>query len=74
MATLSRDVFSSHIRTIGYDDETGELTVTFDNGKTAAYAGVPGPVAQSVMNAPSIGQALHNSVRGQYDFRYVRLR
>lgn len=66
-----RNVFSSHVDTIGYDEETGELHVTFSRtGKTAVYQNVPPRVAKDVLNAPSIGMALHTSIRGQYDFAY----
>lgn len=70
-APAMRRVFSSHVDQIGYDEETGELHVSFSKGQTAVYQGVPPKVARSVMEAPSIGQALHNSIRGQFSFGYL---
>jgi hypothetical protein len=70
-----RRVFSSHVDAIGFDEETGELHVTFQGTKnrparTATYQGVPLEVARDVIRAPSIGMALHQSIRGQYPFSY----
>lgn len=71
-----RRVFSSHVDAIGYDEDTGELHVRFQParnnvGRTAVYQGVPVDVARDVMAAPSIGQALHTSIRGQFPFGYL---
>ena len=70
-----RRVFSSHINGIGYDAAASELHVEFagKNGKppqTAVYLGVPADVAQAVVDAPSIGTALHNLVKGKYAHGY----
>jgi hypothetical protein len=65
-----RQVYSSHIDEIGYDAETGELYVTYRNGKTAVYEGVPAEEARRVMSSPSIGEAMHAIVRGTYKHRY----
>ena len=66
-----RRVFSSHINSIGYDAESGELTVEFGNGSTVVYSGVPPNVADNVLSAPSIGEAVWGSLRGRYDFSYL---
>jgi hypothetical protein len=64
-----REVYSSHVDSIGFED--GELTVTWSSGKTSVYSGVPESVANSVMDAPSIGSALRSDVKGKYSHRYV---
>ena len=69
MAVTMKPVFSSHIASIGYGD--GELHVTYKNGKTSIYSGVPTDVANGVLGAPSIGTAIHATVRGKYDHRYA---
>jgi hypothetical protein len=66
-----REVHSSHVAKIGYDAQTGDLFVTWDTGKTSAYAGVPAVLADDVMNAWSVGSALASSIKGQYEHRYV---
>jgi hypothetical protein len=67
-----RNVFSSHISQIGYDDATQELHVVYrKGGKSGVYDKVPKQVADQVLMAPSIGTALHQLVRGQFPHRYV---
>lgn len=66
-----KSVFSSHVSTIGYDPESRELHVQYRDGKRAAYVDVPPETAHNVMNAPSIGNALHAHVRGKFTHRYL---
>jgi hypothetical protein len=67
------EVYSSAVQEIGYED--GRLVVVWKERKgrppkTSTYTGVPPDLAQQVMNAPSIGQALRESVQGVYDHGY----
>ena len=71
MAVKTQNVFSSHIDTMSYNSDTNELSVKFSKGKTAVYAGVPVALASSVMNAPSVGQALNAQIKGAFPHRYV---
>lgn len=64
-------VFSSHISEVGYDATNMLLKVVFQTGKAAIYYDVPPDIGYSVYDAPSVGEALHNSVRDKYSFRYV---
>lgn len=66
MAADLRRVYSSHVEQIGYDVETGDLHVVWSRGNGTVFAGVPPDVAQRVLSAPSIGEALHAEVRGRY--------
>ena len=68
-----REVYSSAVQEIGYED--GRLVVVWRArrtrpAKTSTYTGVPPELAQRVMNAPSIGQALRESVQGVYEHGY----
>lgn len=70
-----RPVFSSHIDRIGYDEDTKELHVAFQGSRNrppriAVYHGVPYDLAHGVLNAPSIGMAMHRSIRGRFAFTY----
>ena len=70
-----RPVFSSHIDSIGYDEDTQELHVQFQGStnrppKIAVYRNVPYATAHAVLSAPSIGIAMHRSVRGKFPFGY----
>ena len=71
MALVTKTVRSSHVDTVGYDAEQGELHVTYNSGKTAVYKDVDEKTANSVMNAPSVGQALHRQVRGRFEHEYL---
>lgn len=63
-----KQVFSSHISEIGHHD--GNLHVKFKDGKQAVYQNVPRETADKIMNSASIGQALHEHVRGKFSHSY----
>jgi hypothetical protein len=64
-----REVYSSVVSEIGYED--GKLVVVWKrSGKISMYTGVPPDVARQVMNAPSIGKALRESVQNVYEHGY----
>lgn len=67
-----RPVYSSHVAGIGYDGEMEMLTVEYRDGAQYVYEGVPAEVADGVLRAPSIGEAMHASVRGRYRHRRVK--
>jgi len=71
MPPVMRGVFSSHVRRIGHDAQTGELHVQWDSGKTSVYSGVPPDVADRVQNAWSVGKALREEVKNAYPHRYL---
>lgn len=66
-----REVYSSHVDSIGYDPEKHELIVRWAKGKVSAYEGVTPDHAEQIMNAPSIGQALNESIKGAFKHRYL---
>lgn len=61
-------VASSMILSVGYDpDENGgTLHVTFHNGRTYAYEGVPENEFSALVNSPSVGQYFNATIKGQY--------
>lgn len=70
-----RSVFSSHIDAIGWHPHTKELHVRFGGtsgkpGKYTIYEDVPEDIASAVLGSASIGQALHEHIRGKYNHRY----
>lgn len=69
MAVELKKVISSHVDGVGYDADKRELHVSY-RGRRAVYKDVPPDVAETVQDSPSIGQALHLWVRGNYDFEY----
>jgi hypothetical protein len=66
-----RSVYSSHVSKVGHDQETGELVVQWDNGKTSVYSGVPPDLADDVMNSWSVGSALTTRIKGAFPHRYL---
>lgn len=55
---------------IGYDDQTGEMLVTWANGKQSAYAGVPEDVAMQASKAASVGQFMNSEIKPFYKHSY----
>lgn len=66
-----KQVFSSHIAEVGYSNEDQELWVTWQNGKTSVYSGVPPNLGAEAQNAASIGSLMHDQIKGKYPHRYV---
>jgi hypothetical protein len=57
---------SSAIDTVGYDDETQVLDVTFNSGQTYTFNGVPQEIFDAFIAAPSPGRFYHASIKGHY--------
>jgi hypothetical protein len=68
----TKNVFSSHIETVGFNDETGELEVTWKNGRVSAYEGVDEGTALALANALSVGTMLHEEIKPNFRHRYIR--
>lgn len=66
-----KSVFSSNVQSVGYDSETGDLLVTWNNGRRSAYSGVPEGVAIQLSKAPSVGTMLNTEIKPAYPHRYV---
>lgn len=64
-----RNVYSSHVDSVGYDAAEAELHVEFKDGTRIVYKAVSAPVAAEILGAPSVGKALHTNIRGKYEWR-----
>jgi hypothetical protein len=62
---------STAIAFIGYERDSGVLTVTFVSGRRYKYFGVSGDVVTAFRHAPSKGAFFNRHIRDQYDFREV---
>lgn len=62
-------VSSSMIASVGYDPETSVLEVTFSNGRTYEYEGVPSHVFDGMIHASSVGRFFIDNVRDIYNTR-----
>jgi hypothetical protein len=71
MAVDWREVFSDRLTKIGYDPDRQELLVQWKKGRVSAYSGVPPEIAERVMTAWSVGQALNEYVIPVYPHHYV---
>jgi len=49
-----------------YDNDTEELVLTFSNGKTYSYPGVPPETYRQLLLAPSAGAFYHSQIKGRY--------
>jgi hypothetical protein len=67
----SQSVYSSMVSEVAYDSNTNELHITWNSGRRSAYSGVSEDVANQVANAPSVGQAVNQLIKGSYNHRYV---
>lgn len=67
----NKSVFSQMCTNVGYDDESQSMTVTWTNGRTSAYAGVPEDLALAVATAPSVGTMLNSDIKPNYPHRYL---
>ena len=50
----------------------GTLFLTFTNGRTYAYSGVPAGTFRDLVGAPSAGRYYHSHIRGQFPSRPIR--
>jgi hypothetical protein len=63
-------VDSSHVSSVGYDQEDQVLEVKFKNGTTYRYLDVSPNIHQDILKADSVGKFLHGNLR---DHAYHRL-
>ncbi len=60
---------SSAVRGLSWDVTTETLFVSFANGETYAYLGVPASAYQAFCDAPSKGRHFQAKVRDRYRYR-----
>lgn len=71
MARWDKDVYSSMVESVGYDDEAQVMFVTFNTGKTYAYQGVSEDEARDASNAASVGSYINENIKGRYSYRRI---
>jgi len=59
-------VSSSAIRAIGYDASTRRMKITFTEGHTYDFCGVPEIVFKGLLRANSKGSYYNDHIRGRY--------
>jgi len=66
------NVESSNIAAVGYDEETKELRIEFNSGKTYSYQDVPKELATDLLYADSVGRYFHAHIRNA-GFEYAQV-
>lgn len=64
--TIMQKITSSHIRAVGYDEETRTLIVTFLGGATWTYDEVPSDIHETLMAADSKGHYLTTIIKPNF--------
>jgi len=67
----SKNVYSSNVQEVAYDEETKELTITWVRGERSIYSGVPEELAVDLSNASSVGTMLNQEIKNFYSHRYA---
>jgi hypothetical protein len=60
-------VNSSAIHAVGYDAESGRMTIRFTSGKVYDFCGVPQHVYASLMSAASKGTYFNAYIKDRYE-------
>lgn len=60
---MRKQVFSSFVEALDWDEDKGVLTVEYQNGGKSMFPATE-EQAMAVWNAPSIGSALHANIPG----------
>lgn len=62
---------SSHIKTVHYDESTGDMLVAFSDDRQYMYAGVPAGVWKALDEAESKGKFLNSEIVNTYAYRVI---
>ena len=65
---IMKNVSSSNIKAIGYDDTNAILYITFLGNRTYKYLEIPQSVYQDLMKAESKGKYFHAYIKDKYKF------
>ena len=63
-----KQVESSNVAAVGYDEENEVLAVAFHSGRTYRYEAVPKSVYDNLLSADSVGRQFNATVRDQYAY------
>lgn len=66
-----KQVFSSNVSRLGYQEDPPALLVEWVKGRTSEYSGVDAKLFDELTKAPSVGSALNERVKGKFQHRYI---
>jgi hypothetical protein len=69
-----RFLVSSTIKSVEYDDDSGELDITFTSAKTYRYFNVPLEIYAEFLDAGSRGKFFNDNIKGTFAFAEVAQR
>ena len=69
-----KEVKSSTISHVGYEDSTNTLKIRFKDGAEYHYQNVPKKEHDSLLNAESVGKHFVKNIRNSYKFNKVNER
>ena len=64
-------VESTTLATVGYEESLEQLQLEFCSRAVYLYFGVPAPVYEALLDAPSKGQYFNGTIRGCYPYRRI---
>lgn len=64
-----REVLSSNIRKVGYDE--GNLIVEYLSGTKYRYKKVPREIYEAMLESDSKGRFMNNSIKGKYEYEKI---
>jgi hypothetical protein len=67
-------VESSMMTFVKYDDDAGELDITFASGKTYRYLEVPLEIYDGLLDAESKGEFFNDNIKDAFVYSEVRTR
>lgn len=67
-----KEVVSSNLKSIGYDEKNQILEVEFRNATIYQYKDVPVTVLDELMTAESKGKYFHDKIRERFEFTKIR--
>ena len=60
-------VQSSNVKSVGYDEDNGNVHIEFASGERYAYMGVPKKVYEDLLIAKSIGAYINRHLKKSYE-------
>lgn len=64
-------VESSHLQTVVFNKDTGEMKIKFKTGETYSYTNVPQKDFDKLVKAKSHGKFLHKNIKGKYSYNKI---
>jgi len=64
-------VYSSSVKSVGFDSDIGDLQIDFQSGRSYLYADVPETVYENLMESDSIGTFVNDKIKPKYNYTEI---